>query len=571
MKGIGTTSEQFKYDENGNLKEDLRNGHKATYLYDYKNRLVGVRPEKWDVWNQTTYTYPEPGDLQLENGELSFYGNNDTGYKYAEREIPNVTLSIPPNLVKLGFDFTQASGIDMDVFYFYFKNSETGAYFRVMYYERSRDLYIAQYSNQKGYQVIYANTNIDLRSGANCRFEIHFGTVNFYLNNVWKGSASLDPNISSVNSIYILLGEAHYHFDNIKITSSYFGTLSDLKFDDGPYAEYADYVYNTNDERVLTVTSASTSSYYPYKSYIYDGNGKVMAEYKYNKYGTGYLVNNYVYGNGQKLAKVDISETVEYYHNNYLGSVQAITNSSGSTVWSRSYYPFGQDRDATGTGNEYKFTGKEWDEESDLYYFWKRYYNPEVGRFISIDPFYYLSPSLTPYHYCRNNPLVRIDVGGLTDINIYIVRMFENNTATMGNLLAVNSDDFNILHSATVELPGRNNQDEISRINADKYDAELSVRFEEGPRKGQKVIRLDNKNNREAILIHEGSLVEYLKGCIGIGKNMPAWGQTSEGDKTRKSMIDYVTDIMEKDRKNNEKTTINVEVIDPRDDEEDPQ
>jgi len=300
--------------------------------------VVGVRPEKWDVWNNTTYAYPEPGDLKVESGELSFYGNNNTASKYAQRDIPNVSLDNPTDLIELSFDFRQASGIDCDKFYFYFKNSETGAYFRVYYFERSRDLYLGQYSVENGYQNIYTNTYIDLRDLTNCRFAIHFGTVNFYLNDVWKGSASLDSDIESVNSIYVILSEAHYHFDNIKITNSSAGTLLDLKFDDGPYAEYADYIYNVNDERIMTITSASTSStsYFPYKSYIYDGNGQVMNEYKYNKSGTQYLNNGYIYGNGQKVARFEIidegeqySYEYEYYHNNYLGSAQAITNASG--------------------------------------------------------------------------------------------------------------------------------------------------------------------------------------------------------------------------------------------------
>jgi len=361
--------------------------------------------------------------LKVENGELSFYGNNNTGGKYALRDVPNVSLGNPTDLIEMSFDFDQAGGIDMDRFYFYFKNSETGAYLRVHYYERSRDLNVGQYSVENGYQDIYTNGYIDLRDLTNCRFEIHFGTVDFYLNDVWKGSASLDPNIESVNSIYIILSEAHYHFDNIKITNSSAGTLLDLQFEDGPYARFADYVYNTNDERIMTITSASTSStsYYPYKSYIYNGNGQVMSEYKYNKNGTQYLDNGYIYGNGQKVSRFMIDTegnyTYEYFHNNYLGSAQAITNSSGTVSWSRDYYPFGSDKDAGGTGNDYKFTGKQWDDESDLYYSWHRYYDPEIGRFIQVDPMWDKYPSLTPYHYCANNPLVLVDPEGSLIMN----------------------------------------------------------------------------------------------------------------------------------------------------------
>ncbi len=128
--------------------------------------------------------------------------------------------------------------------------------------------------------------------------------------------------------------------------------------------------------------------------------------------------------------------------------MRAITTAGGSQRgWHRDYrsaaeippkgntkcrgYPFGNDKDAAGTGNEYKFTGKEWDDESNLYYSWHRYYrsvaeippegntkcrdDPELGRFTQVDPLWQKYPSLSPYNYCANNPLTRVDPDGLAD------------------------------------------------------------------------------------------------------------------------------------------------------------
>ena len=77
--------------------------------------------------------------------------------------------------------------------------------------------------------------------------------------------------------------------------------------------------------------------------------------------------------------------------------------------------PFGQDRSASGTGNEYKFTGKEWDEESGLYYFWHRYYDPEIGRFINKDLIGFLG-GINLYEYVGSNPINWIDPWGLKTI-----------------------------------------------------------------------------------------------------------------------------------------------------------
>ncbi len=64
-----------------------------------------------------------------------------------------------------------------------------------------------------------------------------------------------------------------------------------------------------------------------------------------------------------------------------------------------------------------KYSGKELDEESglDWYYFGARYYDPVIGRWLSVDPLASLTPGLNPYHYVRNNPINRIDPTGNKD------------------------------------------------------------------------------------------------------------------------------------------------------------
>jgi len=61
-----------------------------------------------------------------------------------------------------------------------------------------------------------------------------------------------------------------------------------------------------------------------------------------------------------------------------------------------------------------KFTGKEWDVDFglNLNYFGARYYDPAIGRFLSVDRFADKYPSHTPYHYTLNNPLRFIDING---------------------------------------------------------------------------------------------------------------------------------------------------------------
>ncbi len=64
---------------------------------------------------------------------------------------------------------------------------------------------------------------------------------------------------------------------------------------------------------------------------------------------------------------------------------------------------------------KHKFTGQELDDETGLYYYGARYYDPQLGRFISADTIVqapFDPQTLNRYSYCRNNPIVYSDPSG---------------------------------------------------------------------------------------------------------------------------------------------------------------
>ena len=77
------------------------------------------------------------------------------------------------------------------------------------------------------------------------------------------------------------------------------------------------------------------------------------------------------------------------------------------------YYPFGKAHTKVAdTINRYLYNGKEMQDSSSFYDYGARYYNPDIGRFLTIDRYaekYYM---LTPYQYAANNPIKYIDVNG---------------------------------------------------------------------------------------------------------------------------------------------------------------
>ncbi len=63
-------------------------------------------------------------------------------------------------------------------------------------------------------------------------------------------------------------------------------------------------------------------------------------------------------------------------------------------------------------GNRYRYTAREWDEETGLYYYRARYYDPTPGRFISEDPIGF-GGGINFYPYAQNNSVLYNDPIGL--------------------------------------------------------------------------------------------------------------------------------------------------------------
>lgn len=118
----------------------------------------------------------------------------------------------------------------------------------------------------------------------------------------------------------------------------------------------------------------------------------------------------------QQPDRNDPEEAIFYYHGDHLGSTSYITDISGMPSQHIDYLPFGEPllEEKTQTWQSpYKFNCKEQDEESGLFYYGARYYDPRTSVFYGVDPLTEKRPWESPFTYCGNNPIVRIDPNGM--------------------------------------------------------------------------------------------------------------------------------------------------------------
>jgi RHS repeat-associated protein len=83
-----------------------------------------------------------------------------------------------------------------------------------------------------------------------------------------------------------------------------------------------------------------------------------------------------------------------------------ITDKSGAVIWAADYDAY----DKAITSN-LRYPGQYWDAETGLHYNFYRYYDPEIGRYISTDPIGF-SGGINIYTYARRNPLMFINSDG---------------------------------------------------------------------------------------------------------------------------------------------------------------
>lgn len=421
---FGGNTDQYTYEDDGRLKTHTDpKGQIFTNFYDtQQGRLQSV-----SVGGETvSYVYDENNNI------ISVTNPNGTiGFEYDVLNRITKTTDFWGNQVEYGFDMAS------NVTSIKYPGNKTVIYT----YDDDNLLHSVKDWNNHTTIYTYRNdgmlTQINYPNGTYCNY--NYDNAGRMTAMAWKkANASiindyiftLDPignhtseQKSEPYSIATLTTQnTSYTYNNVnRITNA--GSTS-FTFDaNGNTTSKGNRTYQHDKYDRLTSVSGDFNA-----QYVYDGSGNrrsnttngIIKHYVLDLLGmTNVLMetdasNNplyyYIYGHGL-ISRIDASSQTNYYHYDFRGSTIAMTDASANITHKYQYGNFGQViQYQEADFNPFRYVGKYgvMFEDNTLYFMRARYYDVEIGRFISEDPVW----SANLYPYADNNPIVFIDGNG---------------------------------------------------------------------------------------------------------------------------------------------------------------
>ncbi|MBU7025416.1 MAG: RHS repeat protein, partial [Theionarchaea archaeon] len=428
----------FTYDLNSNrlkMEDDAPNtGDYIEYSYDKWNRLTS----KTRHISQDTYTVSYQYDVASRLTKLTYPDNMQILYSYDDldrtveirRYVDGVNDEILMDSVQYDTEslltqFDYGNGLQATFTYnsrdrpvtVDVKNGETTFLDLDYTYDNSNNVtqivngWRDTDSNWHSDTESYSYDGLDRLTSASCTSWSHTYSYDKVGNRTAKDSVIYT--INSVNEVTALSDGTSFTYDSNGnriqktkgtdtwvYTYDYADRLTEVEKNQTTIGEY---IYDGDDKRLqVTEDSATTTYIYFGLNVLYEENSTSTAAY--------------IYGPTGKLAKritINQESDTYYYHTDHLGSTRLITDSSKNIISAVTYHPFGEVCVKEGS-EDYLFNGKEKD-LTGLYYYGARYYDSEIGRFLTRDTWQgeIRDPqSLNRYTYCFNNPVKYIDPWG---------------------------------------------------------------------------------------------------------------------------------------------------------------
>lgn len=391
----------WNYDLLGNvIKKTNYQGIPQTFTYNSSNRLISMAAGD-PVYLQASYHHDPAGRLLsriLSNGAATTYEYSPDNFlksirhigadgelfeilRFERDEVGNITQRIingpAPAIIDYQYD---------PAYRLLNADSSTDAHDRSFTYDKV---------GNRLSKTVNGNTHHYLYATGNRLTEIRANSPTGPLVNqfIYDDNGSLITRLNGNNQ-----PELQLEYDQRRLASN-------IGVDGTPNT--ATFQYDPNAYRIEKQNSLETKQYFleaEHLESIYDENNELQAHYL-----RGAIIDELING-FEKNTEGDLENIT--YHHDQINSITSTTNHNGEIQQRKEYSAFGETLNHTGTTfNRLNYTGRELDWETDLYYYRARYYDPEIGRFISEDPIGF-EGGINFYAYVNNNPLVFNDPSG---------------------------------------------------------------------------------------------------------------------------------------------------------------
>ncbi|MDR8372533.1 DUF6531 domain-containing protein [Pseudomonas lactis] len=411
----------YAYDRQGNLLS-VEDGHWAlAYEYDRQNRLTAEH----QGWGTLRYGYDACGQLKNlrlpDNNRVTF--NHDKGGHLATVELNGEVLT--SHLFKNGREHQRQQG-QLLSHYHYDDQHRLHAHAVT---QQQNHLYQRQYDYDKAGNLARL---LDTRKGehlyhydplARLTRADHSQDVQERFGHNPAGNLLMQdrpgPDIVAANRL-IIQGDRHYDYDAFGnlirerrgkgqqlVTEYHYDCQHRLIGITQPNGQTASYRYDPFGRRISKTVDDKTTEFF------WQGD-KLIAEHHAERH-RSYL---YEPDSFRPLALLEgfgpHATTPYHYQLDHLGTPQELTSPDGEIVWSAHYRAYGQIArlDVGKIDNPLRFQGQYFDAESGLHYNRHRYYNPDIGRYLTPDPVK-LAGGINGYRYVPN-PTGWVDPLGLS-------------------------------------------------------------------------------------------------------------------------------------------------------------
>lgn len=369
----------YNYDPNGNRTKLMLNAATiATYRYDAGDRLTKILDA---ASLATNYTYDVTNKLssrKLPNGILSSYQ-----YDGLDRVTRLLDARGAATVADHQYQYSTASQITQIT-----EPTNTKSYG----YDAVERLTSAAYTNPIQSNENYAYDGVGNRTSSHLSATYSHQPFNRLVSTA-SATYSYDTNGNLISKTDAN-GTTQYSWDfenRVKLV-----TL--------PSGSTVNYKYDALGRRIQRTPSSGVST-----NFIYDGPD-VVKDLNSDGSAVDYL-NGPGIDNKLRLTDSRLGATGPlYFLQDQLGSTTALTTSLGVSVSQFTYDAFGNSSGSSLT--RYDYTGRERDPDTGLLYYRTRWYDPQVGRFISEDPINFRG-GVNWYAYVGNNPVLFRDPSGL--------------------------------------------------------------------------------------------------------------------------------------------------------------